>query len=92
MDSQAVKTAGTIAGIVVVLGVLAIGAQYLGQLSSGASAQVVDPADVPMTITVSKEDYISMQSLLAQYEQFTDLARKNAAIQELRLIFDRLPQ
>ncbi|MFA5009824.1 MAG: hypothetical protein WC553_01155 [Patescibacteria group bacterium] len=92
MDSKATRTAGVIAGIVVVLGVLVIGAQYLPQISGGASAQVINTVDLPSTINVSKEDFITIQSLLDRYTMVTDLATKNQIVKEIRTIFGELGQ
>jgi hypothetical protein len=92
VDSKAIRTAGVIAGIVVVLGVLAIGTQYFSQVSGGASAQVINTVDLPSTIDVSKEDFITIQSLLDRYTMVTDLATKNQIVKEIRTIFGGLGQ
>ena len=92
MSDQAIKTAGVIAGIVVVLGVLAIGAQYWSSISGGASAQVVDLTQLPNTLEVSKEDYTTLQSLLDRYASVNDLATKNQIMKDFRVIFDGLSQ
>ncbi len=92
MNDQAIKTAGVIAGIVVVLGILAIGAQYWSSISGGASAQVIDPGQLPNSLQVSKEDYITLQSLLDRYASVSDLATKNQIMQDFRVIFDGLSQ
>jgi hypothetical protein len=90
MSSRTIKIAGAIAGIVVILGVLAIGAQYLSQIGAGANAQVIDAEDVPNAVVVGKEDYLTMRSLLDRYGQVTDLATKNQIMGDLRIIFNGL--
>lgn len=92
MSDQAIKTAGVIAGIVVVLGVLAIGAQYWSSMSGGASARITDLTQLPNSLLVSKEDYVTMQSLLDRYMSVSDLATKNQIVKEFRVIFDNLSQ
>jgi len=86
MKSQAVRTAGVIAGIIVVLGILALGAQYLSNLSGGASAQVVNLEQLPPSVSVSREDYTTMLSLLDRYTAVSDLATKNQIFKELRAV------
>ncbi len=92
MNDKTIRSAGVIAGIVVVLGVLALGAQYWSSLSGGAGAQVLDLAQLPNSISVSKEDYVTMQSLLDRYSSISDLATKNQIVKEFRDIFDNLVQ
>ena len=90
MNNQVMRTAGVIAGIVVVLGVLAIGAQYWSSMSGGASAQVVDLERLPTTISMSKEDYVTVRSLMDRFTAASDLATKNQIFKEIRGIFDGL--
>ncbi len=92
MNDKTIRSAGVIAGIIVVLGVLALGAQYWSSLSGGASAQVIDLAQIPNSISVSKEDYVTMKSLLDRYSSVSDLATKNQIVREFRSIFDNLAQ
>lgn len=79
-----------IAGIVVVLGILAIGAQYWSSMSGGVSAQVIDLDQLPTTLSISKEDYVTVRSLMDRFTTVSDLATKNQIFQEIRTIFDDL--
>ena len=90
MDNKTVRTAGIVAGIVVVLGVLVIGAQYLGGLTGGASAEVIKYDELPNEIKITKDDYVSMKSVLDSYWAASDLATKNQKIKEFQNIFDGL--
>jgi hypothetical protein len=82
--------AGVIAGIVVVLGVLVIGAQYLKQTTGGASAQVTNFEQLPPTLSVTKEDYVTIVSQLDAYDAASDLATKNQIVKGLRTIVQGL--
>ena len=90
MNDKTVRIAGVIAGIVVVLGILAIGAQYLGQIGGGANAQETDVTEVPPVVSLQKEDYVTMKSLLDRYGSVSDLATKNQIIGQLRVVVDGL--
>ena len=90
MDSKTIRLAGVIAGIVVVLGILAIGAQYFSQISGGANAQVTDITEIPPIVSMPKEDYVTIKSLLDRYGSVSDLATKNQIIGQLRSVVDGL--
>jgi len=86
MDNKIIRTAGVIAGIVVVLGVLIIGAQYLPRISGGASAEVMNIEKLPSVISVSKEDYATVLADFDRYWSAHDLATKNQIIKEMQVL------
>lgn len=90
MYNGTIKTAGVMAGVVVVLGVLVIGAQYVSNLTGGASAQVIELDKLPAAILVSREDYTTMVSQIDAYWAAHDLATKNQVMKELQTVVEGL--
>ncbi len=72
-----------LAGIIVIVGILLIASQYLGDLTTGASAEVLNYEELPQTLEVDKEEYRKALDLVSQYGSVDDLATKNNIIQEL---------
>jgi len=84
------KIAGAIAGIIVVLGILVIGAQYASNLAGGASAQVMSLESLPPVISVSKEEITELVSHLDRYWAAGSLAEKNQVVRDLEVLVSGL--
>lgn len=92
MDGKTLRMAGMIAGIVVVLGILAISAQYFAGLTGGASAGVTQTQleQLPLNLTISKEAYITLLSQMDAYQSVHDLATKNKIMAEVRSLLEEI--
>lgn len=84
MNSANLKTVGVVGGVIVVLGLLLIASQYVGDFAGGASADVVNYDRLPETISISSEEYVQALDMVAEYQSKTDLASKNEVITQLR--------
>jgi len=84
MQNVNLKLIGAIGGIILVLGVLLIGSQYLSDFTGGASADVINYDTLPPEITISADQYKSALDLIDTYQAKDDLASKNELIQRLK--------
>lgn len=80
------RTVGIIAGIIVILGILVVGGQYMARLAGWVSADVVDDfaafsAENP-TVTVETEKIRDILYFLRDYPLATDNAQKQELFQE----------
>lgn len=89
MNNVSLKTVGVVGGVILVLGLLLIASQYVGDLTGGASADVVNYDQLPETISISSEEYRGALDLISQYQTQTDLASKNESITQLRELMSR---
>lgn len=60
-----------------------IASQQFGNLTGGASADVLNYDVLPQTLEVDKEEYRRVLDLVGEYKSVDDLATKNSIIQEL---------
>ena len=84
--SSGLRTVGVIAGIIVILGVLVVGGQYMAKLAGWVSADVVDDfaqfsAENPK-VTVETEKIRDILYFLRDYPLATDNAQKQELFQE----------
>ena len=79
------KAITVIAGLILVVGVLAVMSQSVLQRSTeGAGASVDIPALEEGDVIFSEQEYLEMTSLLDAYYGVNDLARKNQIVGELK--------
>ncbi|OGB73303.1 hypothetical protein A3K24_00270 [candidate division Kazan bacterium RIFCSPHIGHO2_01_FULL_44_14] len=80
------RAVGAVAGIVLVLGALMVFGQYLNRSTGGASADVINLADLPSQVVLSKDDYATALQLIDSYKQAYDLPTKNGLIDDLKAL------
>jgi len=84
--SPGLRTVGIVAGIIVVLGILVIGGQYMARLTGWVSADVVDDfAEFSVenpNVTVETEKIRDILYFLRDYSLTTDNAQKQELFQE----------
>jgi hypothetical protein len=79
------RNIGIIAGMILVVGALALGGQsFLSGSTSGASADAPSDALIPDEIVMTKVEYQSFVTTFAEYYQADSLAEKNEIITNLR--------
>ena len=84
--SSGLRTVGIVAGIIVILGILVIGGQYMARLAGWVSADVVDDfaafsVENP-NVTVETEKIRDILYFLRDYPLTTDNAQKQELFQE----------
>lgn len=87
------RSIGLIAGVIVIVGVLAIGSQgFLSGATTGVSADAPSDALIPSEVTITKEQYQDFVATFAEYFEGGSLAEKNEIITEMReRFYDLVP-
>lgn len=84
--NSGIKSIGVIAGVIVILGVLVIGGQYMARLAGWVSADVVDDfatyTQENPEVTVKSEKIRDILYFLRDYPLTTDNAQKQELFQE----------
>ncbi|MFH0905258.1 MAG: hypothetical protein V1826_00855 [bacterium] len=91
---DSVRVIGVIAGIIIVLGVLAVGGQYLLRLSGYVSADVADTVQSLPTdeIKIPKEDFVKILNFSRDYALAGDNATKTGLVQDYTKLLDSIAQ
>jgi hypothetical protein len=84
MNMVNLKLIGVIGGVILMLGVLLIGSQYVSDFTGGASADVVNYDQLPPEIAVTSEQYRQALEMIDEYQAKDDLASKNEVVQRLK--------
>ena len=84
MKTVNLKLIGVIGGVIIMLGVLLIGSQYISDFTGGASAEVINYDQLPPQITITSDQYKQVLEQINTYQAQQDLASKNETIQRLK--------
>ncbi|MDD5605717.1 MAG: hypothetical protein PHR51_00030 [Patescibacteria group bacterium] len=84
------RSIGIVAGVILVVGVLIVGSQYLRNATGGVSADAPTAELIPAEVSMTKSQYQDFIGKFEEYSQATDLATRNEIMTEIRESFYNL--